>query len=256
MRRQRHRHVRIRACVSRTPRRRAGRGGVRPRGCRYAPSRSRRSVSIVMSRTFAPALALGCSGAGGVAGPEQLQKRRQNAAIPAPAPAARPGPPPCSRIAVRTHVAVDHPGEGAAADGAERLVAGEHDAVGLRAGSSRAPRSSRLRTRRPCRRTVRRRDSVVSSLASSRNSASISASGRFAARISRAASAGSPSCSARTPPSATASAAACPASTRSFHLSVAGSSSAVTFGSHGSTRSAAGRYATSTCSTRRRAPAK
>ena len=87
--------------------------------------------------------------------------------------------------------------------------------------------------------TGRSPSSFVSSTCSSRKSASISSSGRVRGADLAALRLELARASSRTPPSPTASAAACRASTRSFHFRFAGSSSAVTFGSQGSTRSAA-----------------
>ena len=134
------------------------------------------------------------------------------------------------------------------------LVAREHDAVGLRPVVALRLVDRALEGADLARRTGRLPSSFVSSSFSSLKSASISSSGPFAARISRRRFWNSREVVSNSS-FGQGVGSGVPGATRSFHLRFCGSSSAVTLGSQGSTRSAgAARTRRPRCSTRRRAP--
>ena len=132
-------------------------------------------------------------------------------------------------------VEIDDPADRPPADAAEPdPVAREHDAVGLAGDRGRAPRTPRLRTRRPCPSTSsppRNFSSHVALLAEERVHLRLRAR---CARGSRAAAPGSRGCVVSNASFSHGVGSGVPGVTRSRHFSVPDRASAVTFGSHGS----------------------
>ena len=137
----------------------------------------------------------------------------------------------------------------AAAHGAERLAAREHDAVHFRAVIA-LRFVVRAFERADLARVRLLREQIDSRMCDSRGRAPPSPLQADCPRGSSPGAPGTRATPARTPLSATASAPVFPAARDPLHLSARGSRSAVTFGSHGSTRWSPARRPRATCSTR------